>query len=72
MEFGDLLFTLVCIARRMDIDAEAALRGCNERFYKRFSYMEKVCTERKLLLADMSLGEQNALWDEAKRVLGDI
>ena len=65
MEFGDLLFTLVCIARRMDIDAEAALRGCNERFYKRFSYMEKICTERKLLLADMSLKEQNALWDEA-------
>jgi tetrapyrrole methylase family protein/MazG family protein len=72
MEFGDLLFTLVCIARRMDIDAEAALRGCNERFYKRFSYMEKICTERKLLLADMSLKEQNALWDEAKRELGDI
>ena len=71
MEFGDLLFTLVCIARRMDIDAEAALRACNERFYKRFSYMEKICTERKLLLADMSLEEQNALWDKAKRELGD-
>ena len=72
MEFGDLLFTLVSIARRMDIDAEAALRGCNERFYKRFSYMEKACRERGLLLADMSLKEQNALWDEAKRELGDI
>jgi tetrapyrrole methylase family protein/MazG family protein len=71
MEFGDLLFTLVCIARRMDIDAEVALRACNERFYKRFAYMEKICTERKLLLADMSLEEQNALWDEAKRKLGD-
>ena len=71
MEFGDLLFTLVCIARRMDIDAEAALRGCNERFYKRFSYMEKACRERGLLLANMSLKEQNALWDEAKRELGD-
>jgi uncharacterized protein YabN with tetrapyrrole methylase and pyrophosphatase domain len=34
--------------------------------------MEKICTERKLLLADMSLKEQNALWDEAKRELGDI
>lgn len=71
MEFGDILFTLVCIARRMDIDAEAALRGCNERFYKRFSYMEKACGERGLLLAKMSLKEQNALWDEAKRELGD-
>ena len=72
MEFGDMLFTLVCIARRMDIDAEAALKSCNERFYKRFSYMEKICTERKLLLSGMSLEEQNALWNQAKRELGDI
>jgi len=62
---------LVCIARRMDIDAEAALRGSNERFYKRFAYMEKTCRERGLLLANMSFKEQNALWDEAKRELGD-
>ena len=71
MEFGDILFTLVCAARRMDIDAEAALRACNERFYKRFSYMEKLCAERGRLLSDMSLDEQNALWDEAKLALGD-
>lgn len=71
MEFGDTLFTLVCAARRMDIDAEAALRACNERFYKRFSYMEKACAERGRLLADMTLEEQNALWDEAKLALGD-
>ena len=71
MEFGDILFTLVCAARRMDIDAEAALKSCNERFYKRFSYMEKACKERGLLLADMSLKEQDALWDEAKNELKD-
>ena len=71
MEFGDILFTLVCAARRMDIDAEAALKSCNERFYKRFSYMEKTCKEKGLLLADMSLKEQNALWDEAKNELKD-
>jgi len=39
-EFGDLLFTLANIALRMGIDAEAALRGANKRFYERFSYME--------------------------------
>ncbi|MFA5055511.1 MAG: nucleoside triphosphate pyrophosphohydrolase [Dehalococcoidia bacterium] len=72
MEFGDMLFTLVCVARRMDIDAEAALRACNERFYKRFSYMEKICAEKGRLLADMTLEEQNALWNEAKRELGDL
>jgi tetrapyrrole methylase family protein/MazG family protein len=72
MEFGDMLFTLVCVARRMDIDAEAALRACNERFYKRFSYMEKICAEKGRLLAEMTLEEQNALWNEAKRELGDL
>ena len=71
MEFGDILFTLVCVARRMDIDAEAALRSCNERFYKRFSRMEKICAEQGRLLSEMSLEEQNALWDRAKRELGD-
>ncbi len=66
-EFGDLLFTLVNIARRMGIDSEAALRGANERFYQRFSYMEGVCRQRGVKLGDLSFAEQNALWDEAKK-----
>lgn len=70
-EFGDLLFTLANIARRLDIDLEPALRGANERFYRRFSYMEKVCQERGISLESLSLEEQDALWDEAKRHLAD-
>ena len=65
-EFGDVLFTMACAAQRMDIDAEAALRACNERFCKRFAYMERACKERGVLLANMTLDEKNALWDEAK------
>lgn len=65
-EFGDVLFTLACVAQRMDIDAEAALRACNERFCKRFAYMEQICKEKGTLLANMTLDEKNALWDEAK------
>jgi len=65
-EFGDLLFTLANIARRMGIDSEAALRGANRKFYRRFTYMEEVCRKRGLNLGDLSFGEQNALWEEAK------
>lgn len=69
-EFGDLLFTLVNIARRMGIDSEAALRETNARFYRRFAYMEKLCRQRGLTFAGLSFAEQNALWEEAKRVTG--
>ncbi len=66
-EFGDLLFTLANIARRLGIDLEAALREANQRFYRRFSYMEKVCRQRGLNFGELSFDEQNALWEEAKR-----
>jgi len=67
VEFGDLLFTLANIARRLGIDLEAALRQANQRFYQRFTYMEKLCRERGLNFSELSFDEQNALWEEAKR-----
>ncbi len=66
-EFGDVLFTLVNVARRLGIDSEAALRETNARFYRRFSYMEELCRQRGLKFADLSFEEQNALWEEAKK-----
>jgi tetrapyrrole methylase family protein/MazG family protein len=66
-EFGDLLFTLANIARRLGIDLEAALRQANRRFYKRFAYMEEVCRKRGVNFGDLSFDQQNALWEEAKR-----
>jgi tetrapyrrole methylase family protein/MazG family protein len=69
-EFGDILFTLANIARRLDIDLEMALRSANQRFYRRFTYMEELCRERGISLAGMTLDEQNALWEEAKRKTG--
>ena len=66
-EFGDLLFTLVNIARRLGVDSEAALRESNGRFYRRFSYMEEVCRQRGVNFGELSFEEQNALWEEAKR-----
>jgi len=69
-EFGDLLFTLVNVARRLGVDSEAALRQANRKFYKRFTYMEKVCRQRGVSIGDLSFAEQNALWEEAKKKTG--
>ena len=68
-EFGDLLFTLANVARRLDIDLEMALRSANQRFCRRFAYMEEICRERGLNFSSLSLDEQNALWEEAKRAI---
>ncbi len=69
-EYGDLLFTLVNIARRMGIESESALRVANERFYRRFTYMEELCRQRGLDMSKMSLDELDALWEEAKKGVG--
>jgi tetrapyrrole methylase family protein/MazG family protein len=66
-EYGDLLFTLVNFARREGIDSEVALREANERFYRRFTFMEGLCRERGLAFSDLSFNEQNKLWEEAKK-----
>ena len=68
-EFGDILFTLANYALRQGIDLESALRSANTKFYRRFSYMEKVCRERNLALSKMTLDEQNEVWNEAKKAV---
>ena len=68
-EFGDLLFTLANIARRLDVDLEQALQRANERFYRRFSYMEEICRKRGISLASLPLVEQDKLWEEAKQAI---
>lgn len=66
-EFGDLLFTLVNVARRLGVDSESALREANRRFYQRFSYMEELCRQRGLNISQLPFDEQNHLWEEAKK-----
>ena len=68
-EFGDLLFTLANVARRLDIDLETALRSANQRFCQRFSYIEEACRKRGVGFDCLSFDEQNTLWEEAKRTL---
>jgi tetrapyrrole methylase family protein/MazG family protein len=66
-EFGDLLFALVNYARFLDIDPESSLRGTNEKFTKRFRYIERQLQKRGKHPHQATLTEMDALWDEAKR-----
>jgi MazG family protein len=66
-EYGDLLFTLVNVARWEGIDAEAALREANRKFFKRFARMEELCRQRGLNFDELSFKEKDDLWEEAKK-----
>ena len=66
-EIGDILFTMANIARRQGIELEVALREANQKFVKRFNYMEAACKKRGIKIGDLAFDEQNALWDEAKK-----
>jgi len=65
-EFGDLLFVIANVARHLKIDPEAALRAANDKFVRRFRYIEEALAARGKRPADSSLEEMDALWDEAK------
>ena len=66
-EFGDLLFSLVNFARFLNIDAENALEITNKKFIKRFTRMEEKAMEGGKPLAQMSLEEMDAIWNQIKR-----
>jgi tetrapyrrole methylase family protein/MazG family protein len=65
-ELGDVFFTLVNLSRAMGIDAETAMREANEKFYKRFSFMERHAAKDGKALSDMTLDELEELWQLAK------
>lgn len=66
-ELGDLLFALVNLARHLELDAEAALRGTINRFRRRFKYIESQVAMQGRLLSEMSLAEMDELWEQAKK-----
>ena len=66
-----MLFVLVNLARRLEIESEMALQQTNQRFARRFNYMEDECRRRGIQLSSLSLKEMDELWDEAKRHFGE-
>ena len=65
-EFGDVLFSLVNFGRHLGIDAEAALRGTNEKFRSRFHHVENALAESGRALSETDLDEMERLWQLAK------
>ena len=67
-EFGDLLFSLVNMARLYGIDPESALEMTNKKFIKRFNYLENQTIKKGLSLKNLSLPEMEEYWNEAKGI----
>ena len=65
-ELGDTLFALVNWARQLHVDPEAALRGANEKFERRFAAMEAMIAARGHTVAELSAERWEQLWIEAK------
>ncbi len=65
-ELGDLLFSLVNLARWHDVDPEAALREANLRFARRFAAIERRAAQAGTPLESLTLEQMDALWEQAK------
>ena len=66
-EFGDVLFTVVNVARHLSVDPELALRGANGRFKNRVVWIENELGKNGELVSDKNIDDLNQLWNEAKR-----
>lgn len=68
-EIGDVLFAMANLARHLEIDPDTALRSTNQKFRKRFSYIEKSLTQSGKNIEDVDLDTMEALWVKAKKEL---
>ena len=66
-EFGDVMFSLINAARLYKINPDNALEHTNQKFIRRFNYLEEHTLKAGRKLTDMSLEEMDAIWEEAKR-----
>ena len=67
-EFGDVLFSLINAARLYKINPDNALEHTNQKFIRRFNYVEQHSIRQGRSLKEMTLAEMDALWEEAKRL----
>ena len=65
-ELGDFLFSVINASRKYKINPDNSLSRTNEKFIHRFSYIEAKAKEQGRSIKDMTLGEMDALWEEAK------
>jgi MazG family protein len=69
-EMGDLFFSLVNLARKLDVDSETALAGATRKFVERFRAVEAEIVAKGRNVEQTSAQEMNALWDRHKRATG--
>jgi XTP/dITP diphosphohydrolase len=67
-EFGDLFFSLINAARLYGVNPENALERTNQKFIKRFNYLEQKTIKQGINLKDLSLSQMDEIWNEAKTV----
>ena len=67
-ELGDVLFSLVNAARLYKLNPDNALEHTNQKFIRRFNYLEQHTIKEGRNLKDMTLAEMDAIWDEAKKL----
>lgn len=65
-ELGDLFFALINAARLYKMNPDTALESTNKKFRRRFTYLENETIRKGRSLKEMSLGEMDSIWDEAK------
>jgi ATP diphosphatase len=66
-EVGDLLFSVVNLARKLGVDAESALVAANAKFEQRFGQLEETLAGQGRQPGECSLAELDAVWNEVKR-----
>ena len=67
-EFGDVLFSMINAARLYKLNPDNALESTNQKFIKRFNYIEQKAAEQGWSVADMTLAEMDKYWEEAKKL----
>ena len=65
-EFGDILFSIVNLARHLEINPEKALQGTNQKFRNRFATVEKIVKQDGLSLKELTLEQMDDAWNQAK------
>jgi XTP/dITP diphosphohydrolase len=66
MEFGDFMFALINLARKLKINADDALEKANQKFLKRFMYIEEMANKEGRKITELTLAEMELHWNEAK------
>jgi tetrapyrrole methylase family protein/MazG family protein len=67
-ELGDLLFSIVNLARLLDVEPETALSGTSQKFIRRFAHVEKMAGRSGRKLSSFSLSELDKWWEDAKKL----